>query len=157
MQVFVLFDTDGSGSMDASELSIVMRALGFSPQKYETQKMVAEFFGKDFRETDLESEDGSDKGDSEDSEEDSLNLDQFIDIMTFKIAERDGKEETLAAFRLFDRDNKGKISLKDIRRVAKEIDEPLTEQELLMIMKESDKDGDGDIGEEDWIRTMSKS
>lgn len=156
-EVFVLFDTDGSGSMDASELSIVMRALGFSPKKYETHKMVAEFFGKGFVEPDHELDEGSDDGDSDQSEEDSLNLDQFIDMMTFKIAERDGKEETLAAFRLFDKDDKGRITLKDLRRVAKEIDEPLTEQELLMIMKESDKDGDGDIGEQDWIRTMSRS
>lgn len=136
--------------MDAGELSIVLRALGFSPKKYETHRMVAEFFGKEFIEPDLDADDGSDDGDN-------LNLDQFIDMMTLKIAERDGKEETLAAFRLFDKDNKGRITLKDLRRVAKEIDEPLTEQELLMILKESDKDGDGDIGEEDWIRTMSRS
>ena len=155
-EVFVLFDTDGSGSMDASELSVVMRALGFRPKKFETQKMVAEYFGKEFKESDKDYQDSDDEN-SQEADEDSLNLDQFIDMMSQKIAERDGREETLVAFRLFDKDLKGKITIKDLRRVAKEIEDPITEQELLMILKESDKDGDGELGEDDWIRTMSKT
>jgi centrin-1 len=70
--------------------------------------------------------------------------------------ERDNREEMLVAFRLFDTEDRGRIGLKDLRRVAKELEESLTEEELLMILDQSDKDGDGEIGEEDWIRVMAK-
>ena len=37
MQAFDLFDTDGSGEIDAKELKVAMRALGFEPKKEEIQ------------------------------------------------------------------------------------------------------------------------
>ena len=42
-EVFNLFDTDGSGSMDPSEMRIVMRALGFNPTKEEVWDLASEF------------------------------------------------------------------------------------------------------------------
>ncbi len=46
--------------------------------------------------------------------------------MTAKMGERDSREEILKAFRLFDDDGSGTITLKDLRRVAKELGENLT-------------------------------
>ena len=90
--------------------------------------------------------------DEDEDEEDSLSMDQFIDLMAQKMAELDGRSEIMVAFKLFDLENKGKISLKDLRKVAKELGEEITEEELQMIMHESDRDGDGEIGEEDWVK-----
>jgi len=39
-EAFDLFDTDGSGTIDAKELKVAMRALGFEPKKDEVKKMV---------------------------------------------------------------------------------------------------------------------
>ena len=45
-------------------------------------------------------------------------------------SEKDSKEEILKAFRLFDADDKGKITFRDLKRVAKELAEDLTDEEV---------------------------
>jgi len=47
-----------------------------------------------------------------------------------RILARDPMDEIRRAFHLFDDDNTGKISLRNLRRVAKEIDDRLEDDEL---------------------------
>ena len=79
------------------------------------------------------------------------------DFMTQKMAERDPREEMLKAFRLFDDDETGKISFKNLKRVAKELGENMTDDEIQEMIDEADRDGDGEIGEEEFMRIMKKT
>ena len=101
-----------------------MRALGFEPKKEEVKKMIAQV-------------DREGKG--------VIEFTDFMQLMTGKISERDPREEILKAFRLFDDDSTGKISLKNLKRVARQLGETMTEEELQEMIDEADRDGDGEI------------
>merc|ERR1712031_56848 len=108
-EAFDLFDTDGSGAVDFTELHTAMKALGFEPKKEEIAKMVREM-DKD--------------GDA------TVDFEEFCIMLAEKMNQKDGKEELLKGFKLFDDDNTGRISLKNFKRVAKELGENLTDKEL---------------------------
>ncbi|KAJ3118170.1 hypothetical protein HDU96_003457 [Phlyctochytrium bullatum] len=135
-EAFDLFDTDGSGTLDTKELKVAMRALGFEPKKDEIKRMIAEV-------------DKTGVG--------TIDFNEFLELMTAKMAEKDSKEEILKAFRLFDDDETGKISFKNLKRVAKELGENLTDEELQEMIDEADRDGDGEINEEEFLRIMKKT
>ena len=92
-----------------TSFQVAMRALGFEPRKEEIKKMVCEV----------------DKDNSG-----SLTFDNFLSLMARKISEKDSREEILKAFKLFDDDETGKISFENLKRVAKELGENLTDEEL---------------------------
>lgn len=68
----------------------------------------------------------------------------FSLLVTDRILDRDPKEVALKAFKLFDDDDSGKISLKNLRRVARELGEDMSDEELRAMIDEFDTDGDGE-------------
>ncbi|KAJ4946261.1 hypothetical protein JOQ06_023929 [Pogonophryne albipinna] len=135
-EAFDLFDTDGTGTIDVKELKVAMRALGFEPKKEEIKNMIA----------DIDKEGSG-----------TIDFNDFLTMMTVKMNEKDSKEEILKAFRLFDDDDTGKISFKNLKRVAKELGENLTDEELQEMIDEGDQDGDGEINEMDFMNIMKKT
>ncbi|XP_045324281.1 centrin-4-like [Leopardus geoffroyi] len=132
-EAFDLFDVDGSGTIDVKELKIAIQALGFDPKKEEIKKMIAEI-------------DKEGNG--------TISFEDFFAIMSVKMSE---KEEVLKAFKLFDDDDTGSITLNNIKRVAKELGDNLTDDELQEMLDEADRDRDGEISEEEFLRMMKKT
>lgn len=77
--------------------------------------------------------------------------------MTEKILSRDPLEEVRKAFKLFDEDNTGRISLRNLRHIAMELGENIAEEELHAMIDEFDLDGDGEINEQEFIAIMTEA
>ena len=135
-EAFDLFDTDKSGIIDYHELRVAMRALGFDVKKQEIKKIQSEY-------------DRDEIG--------GIKYIDFLEIMTKKILDRDPDEEIFKAFQLFDDDQTGKISIKNLRRVARELGESLNDDELQAMIDEFDKDEDGEINLEEFSNIMKQS
>ena len=135
-EAFDLFDTEGRNEIDAKELKVAMRALGFEPKKEEVRKILSEI-------------DRNGEG--------VVRFEDFAEIMTVKMLERDPVEEMKKAFMLICEEGHDKITLKSLKKTAEELGENMTKEELQEMLEEADRDGDGEIGEEDFIKIMKKT
>ena len=113
-EAFDLFDTDCSQTIDAKDLKVAMRALGLEPSDEELERMTEEA-----------DRDGSGV----------ITNWAFQEMMAPKICDRDPKEEMLKLFRMFDDDESGKIELENMKRVAREIGETMSEEEIKDMLK----------------------
>ncbi|CZT98531.1 centrin-3 [Plasmodium falciparum NF54] len=135
-EAFDLFDTEKTGKIDYHELKVTIRALGFDIKKADVLDLMREY-------------DKTNSG--------HIDYNDFLDIMTQKISERDPTEEIIKAFKLFDDDDTGKISLKNLRRVSRELGENLSDDELQAMIDEFDKDMDGEISQEEFLSIMKQT
>ena len=85
-----------------------------------------------------------------------LDYPEFMDMMAVKMNERDPKKELQKDFKLFDRDNTGKIDFKNLKSVAKELGENMSDCEIKELIKGGDRDGDDAINEQEFARIMGK-
>merc|ERR1711966_637336 len=104
-EAFELFDTDGSGSIDANELKTAMRALGFAPKKDEITKML----------NDLDCDGNG-----------TVEYEEFEGLMAGKMGSKNPKEELLKTFAVIS-DGGDKISCANLCAIAKELGESLDE------------------------------
>ncbi|XP_064884170.1 uncharacterized protein LOC102085725 isoform X2 [Columba livia] len=127
-EAFDLFDPDGEGLIDVGDLKMNVRALGCELEKSEMKKIVSEFGEK-----------GSGK----------------VTFQSYLQAEPCEKKEILKVFNAFDCDGTGKISLEDLKAVAEEVGEDISEEELQEMIDEADVDGDGEVDEEEFLRILT--
>ena len=115
-EAFDLFDTDQSGQIDLKELRSAMQSLGYE-SKNETVFTMLQELDKD--------------GNA------SLDFEEFLDLMKGGEdgEEKDTREEIEKVFRLFDVEGKNVITVKDVGRVAKELGERLSVEEITEIVK----------------------
>jgi len=86
-------------------------------------------------------------------------------MMTARMSDKDTREDIdkvcycsycKQVFRLFDEDNAGFVSIKNLRRVAKELGENISEEELQEMIERADSNGDQQVTADDFYNIMTK-
>ena len=68
----------------------------------------------------------------------NLTFSDFLKIVTPRLNAKDSKEEIYKVFKLFDEDNTGKISFKNLKKISAEVGESLSDDELHEMIAEAD-------------------
>ena len=84
----------------------------------------------------------------------SIEFSEFLQLMRRRMRDTDTEEEMVEAFKVFDRDGNGLISMQELRLVMKQIGENLTDRECSEIIAAGDKDNDGFLNFDEFIRMM---
>lgn len=85
-----------------------------------------------------------------------IDFEEFLNLMTARISDKDSREDIEKVFKLFDDEKTGVISLKNLRRVAKELGETMDDSELQEMIERADTDGDGLVSLDDFYNIMTK-
>ena len=134
-EAFDLFDTDGSGTVEPKELKAAMESLGFEAKNATLFHLVSDL-----------DEDGSN----------TIDFNEFLDLMSSQVSETDTKAEIYKIFTLFDVDKTNHINIKNLKKIAKDLGETLNDDDLLDLIQKGDSDGDGQVSFEDFYNIMTK-
>jgi len=96
-------------------------------------------------------------GELEDGTEGYVDVRKFEQAFTALLTEKDMGTEIERAFKLFDVEKKGMITLSSLRRVAQEVGEKLSEDELHEMILLADRAKVGGVLYEDFCLVMTSS
>jgi calmodulin len=137
---FQLFDVKKQDYLLAEEIGEVMRAMGFRPTEEELEELIEEI-----------DEDGSG----------AIEFAEFAQLCA-KFLVEDPDPETMRAelkqaFRLFDKEATGFITMEVFRGLLADVDPKLTDEDLDQIIAEIDEDGSGTMDFEEFCDLMMAS
>eukprot|EP00037_Helgoeca_nana_P005262 m.50285 g.50285 ORF g.50285 m.50285 type:complete len:172 (+) comp16305_c0_seq1:273-788(+) len=130
-EAFEIFDSNKDGKLDYYELKVALRALGFEVRKADCQAILREL-----------------------GTEEQIDEMGFFTAVKDRVLDRNPAEEIAKAFQLFDGDKSGTVSINDLRRVARELGEDVSEDELQAMIAEFDSTKTGRISETDFRSIM---
>ena len=151
-EIFELFDTDGSGKINNSEIDAAMFALGFKRSSIVNTAKNSLSGGSLVLDT--ISKDGSR----------SISLEAFTLLMKGESVGRSPLEGIWSAFTTIsqcaerragtEQDGWGSVTLEGLRRACSEYDVKLTEDELVSMMKDADVDGNDMVDKVEFLNIM---
>ena len=118
-EIFDLFDVNGIGSLSPNDLRNALEMFGYHPKRAIVYQIIS----------DLDSDESG-----------GIGFREFLKIMTDqnRPCDDDTEEDYERVFSYFDSDQKGYLSRDDIQKVAMELNENMTEQELNDVMERLD-------------------
>jgi calmodulin len=134
-EAFNMFDKDGGGSIDASELRDLMISVGQNCTEMELKEMV-------------KAADADGTGD--------IDFLEFAVLMAHKMTD-ENKDDTLKkAFAVFDASGDGFISAQEMRKIMFNLGENLQQEDVEAVIGEVDVDGDGQINYQEFAKILSQ-
>ena len=123
-QAFNLFDTNNTGKINPSELKQAMQSLGFNERNPTIFSMICDL------DTPLNAKNGG------------IDFDTFVDAINNKLGDKDSEEGVRRIFQLFTSDpNADSIDASDLHRIARELGETMTKEELNDMLKRASSSG----------------
>ena len=86
----------------------------------------------------------------------NIDFEEFLDMMTARMSDKDTREDIYKVFKLFDDDGTNTITLKNLRRVARELGETMTDEELQEMIERADSNNDKVVSMDDFYNIMTK-
>ncbi|KFM77473.1 Calcium-binding protein E63-1, partial [Stegodyphus mimosarum] len=83
-----------------------------------------------------------------------LSEDEFLAWMARQSVQDDVMADLMAAFSVFDKDRNGYITRDELRTAMEMIGEPMSEEQLDLMLRATDIDKDGKINYEEFVRMM---
>ena len=131
-----MFDSDHSGTIDTEELKQALSNLGIDAKNQTLQNMM---------------------NDIDKNQSGTIDFNEFIELMTAKFSDKDTPEDLRKVFDLFIGDDTAdKIEFKHLKRVAKELGENISDEELNEMIVRADTDRDGKVSFEEFFAIMTK-
>merc|ERR1712100_660662 len=132
---FDLFDKDRSGEITVGEMLEAMRSLGYDTEHGDAAQHVKNL-----------DKDGSG----------ALEFNEFYELLTARFSENTTKEELQRVFSLFDTDGTGSISVENMRAIADQVGDTVSDDELADIIGKNDMNTDGKLDFEDFYAVLTK-
>ena len=136
-EAFAIFDEDGGGSIDKSELGSVMKSLGQDPSDAELEHMIA-----------MADADGS--GD--------IDFYEFTTLIAHRMAQDGGfanqEHRMQQAFSVFDQNGDGVIDASEMRRIMCNLGETMSLADVDEVLSSFDGNGDGTIDMEEFAAAV---
>ena len=137
-QAFDLFDTNQTGKMDPKELKAAMHSLGYDSKNPTIYKIIA----------DLDTPDNDNNG--------GVTFDEFVETINNKLGDKESREGIEKLFNLFiDDANVNTINLENLKKIAKELGEQMSGDELKDMLERASNNGD-ELTFEEFYDIMTK-
>ncbi|EGC29837.1 hypothetical protein DICPUDRAFT_158532 [Dictyostelium purpureum] len=85
----------------------------------------------------------------------SITYNTFLELVSPLIPKRDRLSTLEQAFKLFDKDDSGKITFEDLKSVAINLGEECTDKELREMIQYADQNDDGAVDKDDFFSLMT--
>ena len=137
-EAFDLFDADKDGSLNYEEMRRLLECIGITTEGPLLDSIVCEL--------DIDSSK-------------TLQYDEFLIMMTSRMNDTNTKQEYQKVFNLFlagDTESDNKITVKHLKKIAENLNQALSDEDLLEIIKRADLNKDNAVDFEEYYSIMTK-